>query len=207
MLRLGDLFLRSKKYDKAEIIFKTYIDTSPEDFRGHFNLGVTLKHQNRLIEALECMKKVIELSDVTVEAYGVASAVLLRLQRPEEALHYCTKCREVCARDNLPEDPICLYNLNNALRQLHRMRDAIALSWKLLPPKPLLITEISCPPSCIRISFICVKFGSKYSAAYVNALASAIAKHCDNASVNDRIICLTDNADGINIDIVDCRYI
>ena len=81
--------------------------------------------------------------------------------------------------------------------------------WNLLPPKPILVTEVprSSASSCSRVSFICVKFGSKYSAAYVNALATAIVTHThDTTLVNDRIICLTNDAGDINTDIVDCRY-
>merc|ERR1719487_2394367 len=88
------------------------------------------------------------------------------------------------------------------------MNEAIALSWNLLPPKPILVTEVprSSASSCSRVSFICVKFGSKYSAAYVNALATAIVTHTHDATlVNDRIICLTNDAGDINTDIVDCR--
>lgn len=210
MLKIGDLFLRSGKFGKAEMVFKKCIENSPHDFRGYFNLGMTYKSLERFDEALKCMDKVIELSEETVEAYGVASGISLRQLKPQQALAYCTSCREICQRYELPEDPFCLYNLNNSLRQLDRMDEAMELSWKLLPSPPAQATIPTATAGVVdtsAITFICVKYGKKYSSDYVNALSAAISTHtASTTTAPTKLICLTDDANGIDTELVECRY-
>ena len=107
------------------------------------------------------------------------------------------------------------YNLNIALRQLGLQDDAVKLSWRLIeramdkkkniapgaalsplspPSSPPTPPPTSFDPSTVNI--ICVKYGKKYGAEYVNHLFAGVRRNTRGRKVS--FFCLTDDQDGIN---------
>lgn len=50
-LRLGELFVRAKKYDRADALYKTCILEFEDDFRCYFNYAQLRCLQKRYLEA------------------------------------------------------------------------------------------------------------------------------------------------------------
>ena len=87
-------------------------------------------------------------------------------------------------------------NLFTALRADNRLDEAIERTWRLLNTEPVSVLVDSSheiPDSCV---VCCVKWGTKYSADYVNRLFSSVQRNWKPGNF-PRFICFTDNAEGV----------
>jgi hypothetical protein len=218
LLQLGSLLLNVKKdLVKSGDVFRRCIAENPDDFRAYYNLGTVLDETQDYEGAASSFKRAIERDGRVPESYGCLGGVLLKLRRPREAVKVC--------RDGLlvvPTDSPCLYNLNVALRQLSRMNEAIDLCFRILqiscsidvgaPGQQLeaeddhqiTATTITRSSKAEGVVFICVKWGSKYDADYVNAMYRALKRHWTRTDGEMRLICMTDDTSGITSE-VECK--
>lgn len=65
---LGKLYLQAKRYKLAELAFGNALKISPDFISAHYGLAVAYLQQNKQIEALEELQKVIELAPDSQEA-------------------------------------------------------------------------------------------------------------------------------------------
>ena len=93
LLALGGLCLKNSKLDKAEQMFRKFVELCVDDFRGHFMLGKVLYSKNEYFKSLECFEKAILLNADSVDSYGAAAAVAIKLNIPILASKYCNKVR------------------------------------------------------------------------------------------------------------------
>lgn len=206
-LQLGSLFEKFKRLDKAEDVYRSIIATHPCDFRAYFNCAQILaSNELHLDEARTLFAKVIELDESVIESYGCIAAVLIKLQRPAEAVRYC----KVGLRKNM-HDRTCLYNLNVALRQVGSIDTAISTSWNAFQTMNATVVstqdsnlQTQFPPeqpcTATGITVVCVKWGKKYGPDYVNNLYNALMRH-QPAAPECKIInmlCFTDDSAGID---------
>lgn len=159
-------------------------------------------HQNqRLEEALRSLNTALHLlqseedvcletESIIVDIYGALASNFIKLGQPENAL---LMCKEGLVK--VSNDLVCLSNLNVCLRQLGRIKEAIATSWSVIglsPPTfrlPLLSNSLATTnispshhqpqellslPLRVRLKVVCVKWGSKYGAEYVNKLFAGV---------------------------------
>lgn len=213
-LQLGALLEKFKRFDKAECIYRSIIEQHPTDFRAYFNCAQILASDElRLAEAYTLFAKVIELDESVIETYGSIAAVLIKQHRPREAVYYC----ETGLGKN-PQNRTCLYNLNVSLRQLNSIYAAICRSWKaLISIDPLVIhnteressiaqvpAQNRVAPTSIGTTVVCVKWGKKYGANYVNNLYHALMRHqpSDERCRTNKMVCFTDDTTGIDPAVV-----
>ena len=233
-LQRAHLLEAFKRYDHAETAYRELTCDHPEDFRAYFNLAQLLgkKLGDVAHEEAACLfRKVITIKPGVIEAYAALAAVLIKLNRPAEAVRYCNLGLELDASNSQT-----LYNLNVALRQIDQLELAVQHSWHAvhrfidrkdvlptmantqLPPispfckKPNLIV-----PNCLddedysdlqirNLTIVCVKWGTKYGPEYVNNLYRAITRRFDrhngtSAYLSPCMICFTDDASGIDAGI------
>jgi tetratricopeptide (TPR) repeat protein len=93
LLALGGLFIKNSKLDKAETVFKKYIELCSDDFRGYFMFAKVLYLKENYLSSLEYFDKSIALNPTSNDSFGAAAAVAIKLNRPECAADYC---RKVC---------------------------------------------------------------------------------------------------------------
>lgn len=203
-LKRAKLYETFKRFDKAVEVYRQLIELYSGDFRAHFNCGRLLAFQeNTLEEALGMFKTVIKLDATVVEAYGAASALLIKLNRPEEAAACCRAGLAVNSQDQN-----CMYNLNIALRQVGDIEIAISRCWDILvrtfnvepcasSQQPMSALH---PHSPQQVTAVCVKWGDKYGPEYVNNLHRAIRRHDTPARIS-KLICFTDDSTGIARDV------
>ena len=214
-LKLGAFKLHYKKnlLEAAEI-FKRCIKSHPKDFRAYFNLGTILDAPGDMRDyegAVQLFRQAIRHNASIIESYGCLSGVLLKLNRPEEAVRVCHAGLLV-----VPTDPPCFYNLQVALRMMGQLQKAIdftsvALSnctvASSLPSPPSIATakgrveaDVNAP-----VVYVCVKWGEKYGAAYVNALYRSLLRHNVNKDSPPRLVCLTEDPEGVESG-VECAH-
>jgi hypothetical protein len=215
LLQNAIVYEKFRRKEKAEEVYKKIISCYPEDFRPYFNLAVLLSgDRTRLEESISLFFRVIEIKDSVIEAYGAVAALLIKLRRPEEAVSFCTAGLQ---RD--PLDSSCLFNINVALRQVGKISNAIQISWATLLSSCSIVPlakELQQPrvlqaqqplPIENSLTIVCVKWGSKYNADYVNRLYGGLlrwapsVKNVDNPGF--RLVCYTDDPDGMD-DTIQC---
>lgn len=132
----------------------------------------------------------------------------------ESALHHCAAALAIA-----PDFREAHYNMNVLLRRASRQNEAIARNWDLIeeetgeqlrPKQPqgggnqsfvsaLQRATGSEPHSIlpVRMSVVCVKWGTKYGAEYVNKLFSSLTRNSSTPSMEIDFVCLTEDASGI----------
>lgn len=145
----------------------------------------------------------------------------------ESALAHCEAAVALA-----PAFPQAHYNMNVLLRRVGRQDEAVAQYWDLIEQKVgASIRPIPTPPSPQDsqapdlpratspltatprgVSVVCVKWGTKYSAAYVNKLAASVLRHATRATSSSTrqavavdFVCLTEDARGVGTDEVPVR--
>lgn len=131
----------------------------------------------------------------------------------EGALQHCSEALSLA-----PEYREAHYNMNVLLRRAGRQQEAIDTYWTLMEQcigrqiRPLSsrsnesVREASTPALAdggppqerVRVSVICVKWGTKYGAEYVNRLYNSVTRRINSSkTLAIDFVCLTDDASGI----------
>lgn len=133
----------------------------------------------------------------------------------DAALRHCERALAIT-----PAFPDAHFNMNVLLRRVGRQEEAVERYWGLIETavgRPLwpssssaslditrLHTPTQSPPLAVGadsppsgVSVVCVKWGTKYGAEYVNKLYAAIMRHADSVRTSIDFVCLTDDVRGI----------
>lgn len=217
---------KQSKHERAEAVLRFAIASYPGDFRAFYNLATLLLDgqgaSSQYEQSLDLYMQANSLDPSVVEIYGTIAGLLIKMQRPSEAVQWCQRGLAVSTAP--PHSSACYFNLNIAMRQLGQLHSATLLTWAALetditadsmqqyrdwqqqqqsPPKDE--TAPSRPPT-----FVCVKWGTKYGSEYVNRLAAMLQRHWHSPSTDGglaRLVCLTDDPTGIDAETVECRWL
>jgi hypothetical protein len=192
----------------------------------------------KLAVVIAATDAVPQQSDVLSEIAGSVAGVALKLQQGADAVRWCelglnlrsgyAVSDEVTSLEELHHlNSTCLYNYNTAMRQEGRILEALHFSWRVIESKLRKCSEqqsvsalVDMSPPLLRSSrgenagkaitlhFVCVKWGSKYGADYVNNLCRAINRRMQclmDAMTSRRVqyqcYCLTESSCGVDEDI------
>lgn len=215
----GVMARRADKHEASVRMFRKCLAAGPpsgvvgteREAAACFNLGASLAalqiRPEDDEEALALLKRAAKLDATLSEARTDAAALLVRLGRLEDAL---LECDAVLA--NEPHHSHAWYNLNTALRQAGRMNNALARSWAAVaditggdlagPPTPWAAAGAAGAGACAgsaegaagepaAVVVVCVKWGTKYDADYVNKLADGVRRSQKIASPHAAARCGT----------------
>lgn len=186
--------------------------------RAHFGKGTCLAALRKPQEAVEEFEEALRLQPTMVGACVNLAGVFLSLHRFEEAAQYCHRALKL-----EPQSREAVMNMANALRNLGRREEAVALVWDHILTLdqdtfnsdamgeagnkriavPMAGAKLRCGEWCSReserllpLTVVCVKWGSRYNAAYVNRLHSALRRQPAFADVP--FICFTEDGNGLD---------
>jgi hypothetical protein len=179
-LRLGQHLLKSGKRQQAQKVFLRCIDRFPDDFRAYFNMGTLHSIGRDYDNAIYFYRMALSVKSDLVEAFGALSGLLIQVKDPGAAADCCLKGLEIDSCDRQ-----CIYNLNVSLRQLGQLYRAVSTSWERInhsaPTMTAAFDSGTVTTTATTLSrrpiAMCVKYGSKYSAQYVNNLYNGITKY------------------------------
>lgn len=197
LLKLAEIFQSSKKFKQAEIILRVAIKRAPHDHKIHIAMGIVLANLEQEDEAIQFFGSALSIRK-DADNCSIYSGALIKLRRPDLSVSI--------AKEGLQMDPdniVCMYNLNIALRQTGKIAEAIKLSWESVdrrcgPKLSQVEILLNVPTGSLKYAFVMVKWGSKYDAEYVNNLYLAIRRHLPvgfNSIV--QFACFTDDPTGI----------
>lgn len=168
-------------------------------------------------DIIRVYQKALEFNPFLTDIYVNVSGLLITERLSDEAvewtlngINYLPKTDEGISGD-LETHKYSLYtNLNIALRQVGKLQTAIEMSWEVihlnLPtynyPVPTKTSTAS-----LEIEIVCVKYGHKYSADYVNNLFRMVNQACcahrgkSWNSFQPQFICYTEDPNGIQTGI------
>ncbi|RHY38782.1 hypothetical protein DYB30_013912 [Aphanomyces astaci] len=205
--RLGSLLSASKKYADAIAHFEQALVHAPRYAAAHFNLGSALvfdkgaSMSHHIQRAVDHFRQAVDIQPHFPDAHVNLAAQLYAQGHFADALRHATT-----AISQDPDNIHAYYNLNTIYRALGQQDVAVELCWKrilsaLLQPTTSRLV-LSRPHdqqpevvSHVHITVVCVKWGVKYGADYVNKLYRGVARHLK--SVPFTFCCLTDDPAGI----------
>lgn len=196
--RLGVLLLRAGKAERAVRALERAAakrGVAP-DARILHNLGMAYEEDGQRVAALRAWTRAVRADPEQADSAACAGAVALKLGRPALAL---ALSEVTLAVDPESRDGAC--NAATALRQLGRQGEAVERSWAAVErasgqprPPPLCPSAEGAGPAS-RVCAVCLKWGTKYSAEYVNRLAASLRRHA--AVPHLKVVCYTDDAAGL----------
>eukprot|EP00629_Pelagomonadales_sp_RCC1024_P001200 CAMPEP_0119262084 /NCGR_PEP_ID=MMETSP1329-20130426/1917_1 /TAXON_ID=114041 /ORGANISM="Genus nov. species nov., Strain RCC1024" /LENGTH=286 /DNA_ID=CAMNT_0007261693 /DNA_START=195 /DNA_END=1052 /DNA_ORIENTATION=+ len=147
-----------------------------------------------------------------------AAALCIRARQPAAAAACGCAALAAGVRAQAP----LLYNLNTALRQTGDQARAVRASWRHVAVRatsaaPYLASFAAAraaggapllqAPSHAQLRqqspcVVCVKWGSKYDAAYANRLGRAVGRHLPGTA---RVVCFTDDTAGLDARAIEAR--
>jgi tetratricopeptide (TPR) repeat protein len=116
---LCELYLRSKKYDQAEALYRARLAAHPDDAQLHQYLGVTLLKQRKFPEAEQELLIAVKLKSDLGEAYGDLATAAVENKDYELAI----KAADARARF-LPEIPVSYFLRASAYDHLRNYKMA-----------------------------------------------------------------------------------
>jgi len=153
-------------------------------------------------------------------AWSNAAALCIRARKPSAAAACgcAALAAGLAAGARMPAH--VLYNLNTALRQTGDQARAVRASWRHVaaratPAAPRLASFAAAQaaggvplapshtqPRQLPPRIVCVKWGSKYDAAYANRLGRAVGRHLPGVA---RVVCYTDDTAGLDAKDIEAR--
>ena len=195
-LKFGNVCARSGKPEKALEHYTTAIQLRPSYAAAHHNAGGVCQRLKRFEEAVTHYEAALRIKPMLVEAASNLAVAHLNCRQPAAALEWCRRAIELQAAAGDGLNTEAFHHLNVALRLLGRKREAIEESWRvigeeerkrsLLEPTPshfrrpaaVEVPDAPPPHECpALLTLVCVKWGSKYGADYVNKLLRGVRRH------------------------------
>lgn len=180
----------------AIILYEEILQAEPECVEVQVNLAAQLAiaDASRLAEALELCMRALTLRPDFAESHYNRNMLLRRLGRQCEAINVYWGCivHDIGAdivRESMPDE------IARAVLPLHVLGR--------LPQADKSSCADGEDPSCNqsgedgRVTVICVKWGTKYGAEYVNRLYNSVMRQ--GGGLEFTFVCLTENAEGINL--------
>ncbi|HUI05423.1 MAG TPA: tetratricopeptide repeat protein [Verrucomicrobiae bacterium] len=112
---------RNQDYRSELAIWQDTVVKRPDNPRAHSNLGIVLKSQGNLQEAIAQYKQALRLKPDYVEAHNNLGNALDRLGKVQEAIGHWEQALRI-----EPDYPEAHYNLGNVLRQQGKATEAVA---------------------------------------------------------------------------------
>jgi len=78
-IKKGEKLIQSKKYNKAEAIFRNIIEVAPRNHSALFNLGLICFEKREYERALKYFRNCIELDDTDYEAYFYLGKICIKM--------------------------------------------------------------------------------------------------------------------------------
>ena len=121
---LGEVLRKQGRYAEAIETYRRVLEIDDSYVKGHGALGIALYDSGRYADAIASLDKALELEPghSTSELALYAGRAALRLDRPDEALRYLRRARELRSGD-----PVTLVTLGEALVKAERNTEAMAL--------------------------------------------------------------------------------
>lgn len=130
-MRLGLAFLSTGQIGPGEAHLRQVIKRKPSFSEGWDNLAYALKIQDRLVEAIDCHKKSVELDPASASAWYNYGLTLSLAGRASDAL----SCHERAMRANA-DYPLAHFGRALALHLLHRIPEAVEEYGRFLTLRP-----------------------------------------------------------------------
>ncbi|KAL4114859.1 hypothetical protein PRIC2_014312 [Phytophthora ramorum] len=188
---------RGRRQD-AIVLYEGILQADSECVEAQVNLAAQLAiaDASRLEEALELCMRALTLRPDLAEAHYNRNMLLRRLGRQEEAVNTYWEC---LARDL--GDGVVRASMPDTLARV-----LLPLDGQNSIPK----ADKACNNATgdglgnqegggDGVTVVCVKWGTKYGAEYVNRLYSSVMRHCGEIPPPQlAFVCLTDNSEGID---------
>mmetsp|Transcript_14530 Transcript_14530/g.17592 ORF Transcript_14530/g.17592 Transcript_14530/m.17592 type:complete len:395 (-) Transcript_14530:12-1196(-) len=150
-----------------------------QDEEARVKLALALIKINHEKEAEQILNQFKHREDACIALSGL----LLKINEPEQCLDLDGTSIEM------------KYNRQTALRQLGRYDEAIELAWRNINNARPEIPKIKTMILPEKVTIVCVKWGKKYDAAYVNRLYFSLQRFFLHDDFS--FICFTDNSENV----------
>ena len=180
--QLALLASRAEFHAKAVDLWSRYLADRADDSAARCNYAAALAATGKAEAAIAEYESLLVTSSLPLEQAVACrvnlSGLLIARGRPSEAAKHC---EEALRLDETAA--MASYNLNVSLRQAGERDRAVALSWTRL-------RRIAPLEFATRLTVVCVKWGTKYDARYVNRLYRGAKRHL---STPFDFVCITDD--------------
>ena len=204
---LGNFYSQTKNFEKAFEFYRKAIENSPfasEKCDSNLKLENTLFLKiKKLSESIGNLEDSFNSRVAFVDAHTNMGFALLGLEKPEEAFCYLQKALELS-----PDGKEIQVNIGNAMRQIGKRKEAVEFVWKQVRKEYLTVNQMDFTPQILsakkqdpfnlpveKVNFVCVKWGKRYGADYVNKLFAGIRR---NYTQMFEFYCLTENEEALN---------
>lgn len=119
------------EHEKAEALWRKYLQCKPNTPEARYRLGRALREQNRLNEAIVEFKKAIELKPNHSYAYNSLGIIYYRQNKLEKAITAYEKAINI-----YPQNTEAYGNLGHIYAKLNRWKDAIRVYQKAIDIAP-----------------------------------------------------------------------
>lgn len=223
LFELAHVKVQLRERADAIAMYRRIVEHQPQFAEAHANLAGMCVCVCVCIASggmqLHCRKLMLVLVCLSIIAQLMIEGEL------ERALHHCSAALAIA-----PDFKEAHYNMNVLLRRAARQDEAIARYWDLIEQaageqlRPNLVgnQSISTIPGAtdhenariapVKVSVVCVKWGSKYGAEYVNKLFSSLTRNSSSTTSHPPwedtsssistateidFVCLTDDLNGV----------
>lgn len=224
-VQFGQLLFKSGRLSKAISHYETAVELNPQNALAHYELANTLQQLGEPARALPHYERVLELKPASVETATNLAVAYLAAGRAADAIAMSEQAIELQrARAEQRGAPAAQainseahYNLNAALRACGRADEAYEHTWRAIEAAggkryaPISLPAAVAPKPVARsagwlgrwssapaLTVVCVKWGTKYGAQYVNKLYKAVRAH---TTCQPRFVCYTDDGAGLLPDV------
>jgi len=106
-------------YRNLETLWRDTLTKNPNSWIAYYNLGIALKEQGRLDEAISQYRQALQIKPDLIEAYNNLAMVFTAQNKFTEAVDVCQQAMHI-----KPDDPDIHYNLGIALGKYDRLDEA-----------------------------------------------------------------------------------
>ena len=106
-------------YGNMETLWRDTLAKNPNSWIAYYNLGIALKEQGRLDEAISQYRQALQIKPDLIEAYNNLALVLTQQNKFTEAVDFCQQALHI-----KPDDPDIHYNLGIALGKYDKLDEA-----------------------------------------------------------------------------------
>lgn len=217
-LKFGNTCARTGFPEKALKHYAKAIEIRPDYPSAHHNMGGVCQRLLRFEEAISHYQAALRFKPSLVEAMSNLAVAQLNAKKPRDAVDSCRRAI-VMQRDagngmNLEAS----HHLNVAMRLLGQKAEAAEETWRALEqlvcakptaaadgwarPPPIVVSPgrvpmPACEPPLPALTVVCVKWGAKYGADYVNKL-NAMARRALGPGGVAAFICFTEDGGGLD---------
>jgi tetratricopeptide (TPR) repeat protein len=124
-------YVRNKVWQDGITLWSDVVSKSPQSHRAHLNLGVTLKEQERLTEAISHFSEALRIKPDYAKTHNNLGTALARQGKLTEAIGYLSKALQI-----QPDYAEAHNNLGTALARQGKLKEAVDYLSEALRIKP-----------------------------------------------------------------------